>query len=104
MINIYMDPGKFGLSTFGEIFWSQMAYEFDITVIFRLADGRYGYLCDSGCSCPVPFDGKGVDDVTAIASLSAFQEHCESHRIDYHDYPADAVARMLERLHAAGLR
>lgn len=59
----YHDPAKFGLTMVGSIDFRD-AYEFDIVAVFRDQQGRLGYLIDSGCSCPMPFDGKGVGDLT----------------------------------------
>jgi hypothetical protein len=59
----YHDPAKFGLTMVGSIDYRD-EYEFDIVAVFRDQQGRLGYLKDSGCSCPTPFDGMGVDTLT----------------------------------------
>lgn len=58
----YHDPEKFGLTLVGSIDYRD-AYEFDIVAVFRDQQGRLGYLQDSGCSCPMPFENKGVNDL-----------------------------------------
>lgn len=59
----YHDPAKFGLTMVGSIDFRD-AYEFDIVAVFRDQQGRLGYLKDSGCSCPVPFNDMGAGDLT----------------------------------------
>lgn len=59
----YHDPAKFGLAMVGSIDFRD-AYEFDIVAVFRDQQGRLGYLIDSGCSGPTPFEDKGVNDLT----------------------------------------
>lgn len=59
----YHNPEKFGLTMVGSIDYRD-EYEFDIVAVFRDQQGRLGYLKDSGCSCPTPFDGMGVDTLT----------------------------------------
>lgn len=61
---IYDAPEKFGLTTIGEIDYSTGCYEFDLTVVWRDAPGQLYYGDDSGCSCPSPFEGQGMDDLT----------------------------------------
>jgi hypothetical protein len=33
----------------------------------RLSDGQLLYGTDSGCSCPSPFEGQGVDDLAEFS-------------------------------------
>jgi hypothetical protein len=76
-MNIYYDPEKFGLTIVGE-YDIGGGYEFDKTVLFfRGADGVYLYGQDSGCSCPSPFESKGIGDLTVLsygtAGVAEFQ-------------------------------
>jgi hypothetical protein len=62
MANIYYNPKKFGLKIVDFIDVGR-SYEFDITIIFEKEDGSLWWLSDAGCSCPVPFEDLGVDDL-----------------------------------------
>lgn len=77
MPNIYYDPEKFGLKIFGDIDWSDGFYHFDQTVVWQDDEGRLYYADDSGCSCPSPFEGKGVDDLTRCTDIGELQAHLE---------------------------
>ena len=75
-VNLYSNPEKFGLTPVGEIEWSDGCYQFDVTAVYRRTDGSLVYAEDAGCSCPVPFEDQGVDDLTACtpAELQAYIE------------------------------
>lgn len=108
-MNFYYDPEKFGLTTIGEIDWSDGGYEFDLTVVFkRESDGRFVYAEDSGCSCPAPFESAGVDELTVLpkrGGLEQFKAYCaERQEKAYDGDRAAEVAQLLERMHAAGAR
>ena len=61
----YYSPEKFGLTKIGEVEYSPASCEFDLLVVWRRdCDGALLYGEDSGCSCPSPFDTKGVGDLT----------------------------------------
>jgi hypothetical protein len=64
-VNVYYDPEKFGLKTVGEVEMSSGSYEFDLIVVWQDSTGRYLWGLDSGCSCPAPFEGHGVNDLTS---------------------------------------
>ncbi len=72
----YYSPEKFGLTTIGEIDFSDGCYQFDLTVVWRNASGQLFYGDDSGCSCPSPFERQGLDDLTA-SSFADLQAHLE---------------------------
>jgi hypothetical protein len=108
-VNIYYNPEKFGLETIGEIDWSSGAYEFDLTVVWkRTLDGRFVYAEDSGCSCPSPFEGTGVDELVVLrkrGGLADFKAHCAEREGTSYDGPRlTEMAELLERMHAAGAR
>jgi hypothetical protein len=114
MANIYYDPDKFGLTPVGEIDWSSGSYEFDYTVVWkRDLDGRFVYAEDSGCSCPVPFESTGVDDLTVLpkrGGLKEFREHCADRQAEMSetrgegwDRQTETVA-LIEKMHGAGAR
>lgn len=107
-MDIHGSPEKFGLATIGEIEWSSGAYEFDLTVLWkRESDGRFVYAEDSGCSCPSPFEDKGIPDLTVLpkrGGLKEFQAHLADRQGDGRDDRAHAIAELVERARAAGLR
>jgi hypothetical protein len=64
--NIYYHPEELGLTFIDEIDLGEQ-YEFDIHVVFKDGDGKLYYAHDSGCSCPVPFEGyHGLQDLDII--------------------------------------
>lgn len=76
-MNIYDKPEDFGLTLIDDIDFSSGAYEFDITAVWRRdADGALVYADDSGCSCPSPFEGEGVNDLI-VATPAELQAHLE---------------------------
>lgn len=85
MSNLYYNPEKFGL-----------------TVVYRRdLDGRLVYVEDSGCSCPSPFEGKGMPDLT-LCTPAELQAHLEKrqaeHVSDYcepGDYRAAEIADLM---------
>lgn len=106
MSDVYYSPGKYGLTTIGEIDWSDGCYQFDLTVVWkREADGRFLYADNSGCSCPSPFEDMGIDELTLLpeqGSLVEFQAHCAE--IQAGEDRSSETAELLERMHAAGAR
>lgn len=86
--NLYSDPAKFGLTPVGEIDWSDGCYQFDLTVVYRRDfDGRLVYVEDSGCSCPMPFDDKGIPDLT-LCTPAELQAQLEKRQAE-HTYVTD---------------
>lgn len=67
MSNIYYDPEKFDLEII-ETVDAGHSYEFDMLALFRRGNNFY-IGTDSGCSCPLPFEGVGVNDLTEIDNL-----------------------------------
>ncbi len=55
MSYLYCNPENFGLSVIAEIDTAG-AYEFDMVVLWRDAEGVLWAAHDSGCSCPCPFE------------------------------------------------
>lgn len=110
--NVYYDPQKFGLSTVGEIEWAEPDYSFDLTVVWqRDSDGHVFYASDNGCSCPTPFDGLGVDDLSQVLTLGDLQgvledldRSEEKHNSCYNPQAKTQIARILETLHTGGFR
>lgn len=91
MSNIYDDPEKFGLAIVGEVEFSSGAYEFDTSVVWRDADtGDLFYADDSGCSCPIPFEGVGRNDLQKVGRPQDLIDYFETRKRDssYYD-PSD---------------
>ena len=61
--NIYYNPEKYGLEVVDIIDDPNSCYSFDSVLVVKNATGRVGWLADSGCSCPVPYEDFGVDDI-----------------------------------------
>ena len=89
-MNLYSSPEKFALTPVGEVEWGSGGYSFDLTVVYRRDfDGRLAYIEDSGCSCPSPFEDKGIPDLTLCAPAE-LQSHLEKRQAErVHDYCAE---------------
>ncbi len=95
-MNIHYDPEKFGLTVIGGVEWSDGAYEFDLTMVWRRdMDGRLFYGEDSGCSCPIPFEGQGIGDLTAC-TVQSLSEHLAARNASRADYEADRADRIAD--------
>jgi hypothetical protein len=95
--NVYYNPEKYGLEVVGEINWIDECYEFDLSVVWKDAEGKYYWASDSGCSCPSPFeDFNSLDDLNsgskqdAINFLESAKEGNES--------AASAVFELISKL------
>ena len=66
MENIYYHPEKHNLTVFDEV-ETAGSYEFDTTVIWKDKDNNLYWAHDSGCSCPIPFEGyKTIKDLSTL--------------------------------------
>lgn len=85
--NIYSTPEAFGLSTVGEVEWSDGCYQFDLTVVWRdVETGAFYYADDSGCSCPAPFENDSRESITKIERLQDLIDHLEERKRDSYRY------------------
>jgi hypothetical protein len=82
---VYYDPEKWGLEIVGSVQWGEPNYSFDLTVVWRNeGTGQLYYADDSGCSCPSPFDGMDIHDLTpaseheVLAHLAGRGDHDEA--------------------------
>lgn len=64
--DVFYDPEKFGLTSVETIDFSDGSYQFDYLAVWKDGDGNLYYAEDSGCSCPSPFDGMGLPDLTRV--------------------------------------
>lgn len=71
-MNIYSNPEKFGLTQIGVIERPDMTYEFKMLVVWRNQDGRLCWADDAGCSCPIPFEDKGIPDLSTGSQAECF--------------------------------
>lgn len=60
--NIYTDPEKFGLTVVADL-EAEGGYAYDKFIVWRNPAGHLLWDDESGCSCPVPFEDKGLDDL-----------------------------------------
>lgn len=71
-MNIYSSPEKFGLTQVGEIKRPDMSYEFETFVVWRNQGGCLYWADDAGCSCPAPFENKGIPDLGTGTQAECF--------------------------------
>lgn len=78
-MNLYYNPEKFGLEVVAELEYSSRDYCFDTRIVWReKSSGRLLSLRDSGCSCPSPFEGKGLDDCAEVVSIGWLKDEIAS--------------------------
>lgn len=89
MTYLYYSPEKFGLDVVAEIDYSDGCYQFDLRVVWQSDDGRLWTARDSGCSCPVPFEDMGRDDLEEVTELSWLAEEADAeYRNGCSSYPS----------------
>lgn len=89
MNNVYYSPEKFGLTTVGGLDYSSGSYEFDCTMVWVDDQKNLYYADDSGCSCPSPFEGLGLNDLTK-ATVAQLQGHLRARMAEaYRKYVSD---------------
>lgn len=54
------------LSYVGSFDWDQEQWQFNVTQVWKETRGRYYVASDSGCSCPMPFDGMDYTDSKGV--------------------------------------
>lgn len=72
-MNVYYSPEAFGLKVVGEAEASR-GWNFDTFIVWQRADGAYLWAYDSGCSCPVPFDGFNLSNLPAGSARDALTD------------------------------
>lgn len=101
-MNIYSDPASFGLTTVGEIEWTDEEYQFDMTAAWVDASGRYFWADDSGCSCPAPFeDVRSLGDLQS-GSLEDLLAHLRRTAQQRGIFRADRISNLATRQLTAG--
>jgi hypothetical protein len=75
------------------------SYEFDTIVIWRRNyDGRHVIAHDSGCSCPIPFENTGIEDLTVVRSRADVADYARGV-----DWDEEHVVALLDGLRLDGL-
>lgn len=87
--NIYYTPEKYGLELVGEND-EGASYEFDKVLVLKDKAGNLFMLHDAGCSCPIPFENKGVDDLIELKDIDELRRFAENRHYagpgpDFHD-------------------
>lgn len=89
MADVYYNPEKFGLTTVGELDFSDGCFQFDYTVVWVDAQKNLYYADDSGCSCPSPFEGVETHALTK-ATVAQLQGHLRARKAAaYGEYVSD---------------
>lgn len=99
-MNIYYDPKKFGLEPVLEIEYSDRCYQYDTRVVWRrIRDGALLTAHDSGCSCPIPFEQIGLDDLQEVGDGGwIIREMRERARSEF--YHGDDIGPHIDKIHA----
>lgn len=103
--DVYYNPENFGLTTVGSVYWYDGSYEFDMTVVWKDAEGNFYWAHDSGCSCPSPFEDYTSLDMlekgTAHEAAADLQAALSENRY-YNDnkYAAPQVVELISKIMA----
>lgn len=75
--NIYYYPEKSGFRILTSVDAADQ-YEFDAIIVLRQGESGQRYVAhDSGCSCPTPFSGVKVGDLTPVESVADVMEFAD---------------------------
>lgn len=97
MPNPYHEPAELDLEMVGDIEWTDEAYQFDITAVWRHRTTGLLYMADdSGCSCPSPFEDHHSVDTLTQATKSQIIRHLR-------DRSAVKAASLIDRVRALPL-
>lgn len=101
--NVYYSPEKFGvgLTIVGDMEWSEPDYSFDMTVVWKDADGVYYWARDAGCSCPAPFeDYTSLEELNRGTKWDAIQAiQADLADVSYRrEYAENQAAKLIEQL------
>lgn len=84
--DVYHQPEHFGLENIGTIEWREADYEFDMTIVLKKKRGEYYLACDSGCSCPAPFeDFTSMDYLMGPFDKKGVEFHLKEYLAGYQD-------------------
>lgn len=79
---IYFQPEKYGLTPLGDIDPYDEPYEFNMVAFWQNEAGDVLWACDSGCSCPSPFEDTRVEDLNVVTSW----QQATKEILEYFDY------------------
>ncbi|TDB90933.1 hypothetical protein E1264_03765 [Actinomadura sp. KC216] len=98
--NIYYKPEASGLEIVVDIDIAG-SWSFDMFVVWReTATGRLGYLTDSGCSCPSPFEDYTAEDIKwgeRWEIAEAFTKWVNENRA-YHSINDNAIVSVIDKV------
>lgn len=98
MKNIYYNPEKFGLESFGEVDIYERNWDFHIFAVWKVKEtGEFAWAYDSGCSCPSPFESLARDNLEYGNSMEvmAALDECIDEETYSEEANADARVRSL---------
>jgi len=100
------NPEHFGLESIGSIELRNAAYEFDILAVLYSPERKNFYTVeDSGCSCPVPFEGhttfeslgRALTAHEAVAYVQRRVAEASESSYGYPDDPSNLVAAIMRK-------
>jgi hypothetical protein len=96
-MGLYGSPEDFGLKILGELDFSSGNYEFDLTIVFQdVKTGRIYYADDSGCSCPMPFEDMGRNDLVPVENAASLSRHLRNRNSGWNS--SDVTPADIQRL------
>lgn len=71
----------------GDIEWVNADFEFNMSRVYRRkSDGALFGAWDSGCSCPIPFEGTTEADLFPIRRMADWYAHVKARRSQHGAY------------------
>lgn len=101
-MDVYYHPENYGLTTVGEVSWSNESYQFDLTGVWT-KDSQLYWASDSGCSCPTPFENFHRMDDLLTGTFSDLQDYLKDRLAAeqasvYSNLPPNAEANVVDLL------
>jgi len=63
MYSLYYSPEEADLKSVGSVEWHGESFRFNLTAVWQDKSGMYYWASDQGCSCPIPFEGLGLNEL-----------------------------------------
>lgn len=100
------DPQPTGYTRIAEVEWRDESWQFDLTRVYRHDSGGIFYAEDTGCSCPIPFEGTTVDELKQITRMQDWYDHVTARIItkdpsDEYQYPEPTPTSSLDQAETA---
>lgn len=83
----------------GEWEMSGAPWEFDLIALWRDGEGLLRAAHDSGCSCPIPFEGFTATDFQCIRTTQDFEVFVSNHEFEW--WSLDAKQRVRAAVRSA---